>query len=197
MGAPRSRLVGQPLQAIGHEPSTPLAHRAPRNPQFLSDVSVRGALRTRQHNSRPQSQCVCGLAPTRPTLQHLTFGVGQHHGQRLRTRHLHTLNCPRTYNSRHYHECHSRHTYVTHSCQLQTVRNHLFGGTPSDFWWRRNTARRDDIHSARRVQSRTGTAGRSASSRIHRPGSEFHRGGNSGGRHGIVVYLLRRPICSK
>src|SRR5687768_3247459 len=49
-GAPRSRLVVQPVEPLAHEPAAPFAHGGLRHPQPLRDRGVVVALGTRQND---------------------------------------------------------------------------------------------------------------------------------------------------
>ena len=75
---PRPRLVDQPVQPEPDEPGTPAVDGGLGNAELGSDLLVRFAVGTAQHDPRPVRKELRGLGPGRPPCQLLTLNSGQH-----------------------------------------------------------------------------------------------------------------------
>ncbi len=99
---PRTRLVQQSVQPVGHEPRAPLRHCRPLDSQLCRDLAVRATFGTSQHDPRPQCQRLCRLPTPRPALQRARLIVGEHQLGQFRVRHAtEPYACTRTKDSGH------------------------------------------------------------------------------------------------
>ncbi len=75
----RARLVVETVQAIGEEPTTPLAHRVRIEAELLRDLDDMAALGAGKDDPTPQRQRLGALWSTSPTLERLALVVAEHH----------------------------------------------------------------------------------------------------------------------